>query len=213
MTFRNSKKGLQIHGSHRVERPEYYCYIHQEEAMIYISLLRGINVSGQKKIKMADLKSLYVAHGFDKVVTYIQSGNVIFESKGRRSRESIRKSIENFIQEKYGFHVPVGIRTNKELENTLNNCPYEEAKVEEYGTRILVTFLQSAPPVERQKLLNEYVKPPEKLTIIGSEVYLYCPDGYGKSKLTNVFLENKLGIPATTRNWKSVKKLHELSTH
>lgn len=180
--------------------------------MIYISLLRGINVSGQKKIKMAELKTLYEAHGFHSVVTYIQSGNVIFESEARQGRESIRKSIESFIQEKYGFQVPVDIRTNKELENIRRNVPYPEADKEENGTKILVTFLQTVPLPEKRKLLCNYVSAAEKLTVVGSEVYLYCPNGYGGSKLNNSFLEKKLGVSATTRNWKSVKKLCELST-
>ena len=180
--------------------------------MKYISILRGINVSGQKKIKMADLKALYEAQGFENVTTYIQSGNVIFES-ARANKEDSKRIIEKAIEEKYGFHVPVDIRTNQELEAVVKNCPYEEANVEENGTNILVTFLQSIPPSQKKNLLLEYVKPPERLTIQGKEVYLYCPNGYGRSKLTNVFIENKLGISATTRNWKSVKKLYELSLH
>ena len=180
--------------------------------MKYISILRGINVSGQKKIKMADLKALYEAQGFENVTTYIQSGNVIFES-ARANKEDSKRIIEKAIEEKCGFHVPVDIRTNQELEAVVKNCPYEEANVEENGTKILVTFLQSIPPSQKKNLLLEYVKPPERLTIQGKEVYLYCPNGYGRSKLTNVFIENKLGISATTRNWKSVKKLYELSLH
>ena len=104
------------------------------------------------------------------------------------------------------------IRTKTELENILSNCPYEETDKEENGSKILVTFLQSAPSAENQKTLREFVKPPEKPAVLGSEIYLYCPNGYGKSKLTNGFLEKKLGVSATTKNWKSVKKLHELST-
>ena len=180
--------------------------------MKYISILRGINVSGQKKIKMADLKALYEAQGFESVTTYIQSGNVIFESKST-NKADLRKVIEKAIEEKYSFYVPVDIRTHQELKEIVNNCPYEEAKAEENGTKILVTFLQSTPEKENQEWLLEYVKPPERLTIQNCEVYLYCPNGYGKSKLTNTFLESKLGVSATTRNWKSVKTLHELSGH
>jgi len=178
----------------------------------YISILRGINVSGQKKIKMADLKALYEAQGFKDVSTYIQSGNIIFEAIDT-DKENLKEILEKVIEEKYEFHVPVDIRTNKELKRVVENCPYEEAKVEENGTKVLVTFLQSVPSNQKQELLLGYVKSPERLTVQGSEVYLYCPNGYGKSKLTNTFIENKLGISATTRNWKSVKKLYELSMH
>jgi uncharacterized protein (DUF1697 family) len=106
----------------------------------------------------------------------------------------------------------VDIRTHHEIELIIKNCPYEEAKSEENGTKILVTFLRHTPSIQKQELLLEHVRPPEKLIIQGSEVYLYCPNGYGTSKLTNTFLEKKLGVSATTRNWKSVKKLYELSS-
>jgi len=176
----------------------------------YVSILRGINVSGQKKMKMADLKALYEELGFEHVVTYIQSGNVIFTATAT-DKECLRKAIEKAIEEKYTFHVPVDIRTSQALVEVVDACPYEEAAVEDNATKVLVTFLQSIPSRQKQALLSSYVKSPERLIIQGSEVYLYCPNGYGKSKLTNTFLENKLGVLATTRNWKSVKKLAELS--
>ncbi|RLL51168.1 DUF1697 domain-containing protein [Mariprofundus sp. EBB-1] len=178
--------------------------------MKYISILRGINVSGQKKVLMADLKKLYHSLGFEDVTTYIQSGNVIFQSSGI-DKNDIKDTIEQAITAKYGFHVPVIIRTEQELIEVFDNCPYEEAKIETNGTKIFVTFLQSEPSRENQETLQQYVKAPEKLTIHGSEVYLYCPNGYGKSKLSNTFLENKLAVSATTRNWKSIIKLCELS--
>ena len=159
---------------------------------------------------MADLSALYEAQGFENVTTYIQSGNVIFESN-RADKAELKKAIEKAIEDEYNFYVPVDIRTHRELKSILDKCPYEEKKREENDTKILVTFLQSAPPRQKQELLVQHVKPPERLTIKGSVVYLYCPNGYGKSKLSNTLLENKLGTTATTRNWKSVKKLYELS--
>lgn len=179
--------------------------------MKYISILRGINVSGQKKIKMTDLKILYEKQGFEDVITYIQSGNVIFESKTKLTIETLKKIIEKAIETKYTFQVPVDIRTNQELKQIIEKYPYEEVKKEDNETKVLVTFLQSTPLDEKVESLLEYVKSPEKLIIQGKEVYLYCPNGYGRSKLTNTFIEKKLGVSATTRNWKSVKKLYELS--
>lgn len=159
---------------------------------------------------MADLKSLYENIGFEEVTTYIQSGNVIFESK-KIKKTDLKSTIEKVIEKKYKFHVPVEIRTSKELKTIIENCPYEEAMIEDNGTKILVTFLQTLPSTKKIKILTEYVKAPEKLTVQGREVYLYCPNGYGRSKLTTTFLENKLAVSATTRNWKTVRKLHELS--
>jgi len=178
--------------------------------MKYISILRGINVSGKKKIKMTDLKALYEAEGFTEVTTYIQSGNVIFDS-GKQDRMKLITIIEKAIEKKYQFHVPVDLRTHQELESVINQCPFEEAKQEENGTKILVTFLKKSPSKENIKDLLEKVKSPEQLQVSNNNVYLYCPNGYGKSKLTNNLIEKKLKTSATTRNWKSIKKLHELS--
>ena len=176
--------------------------------MRYISLLRGINVSGQKKILMKDLKALYEKIGFVKVVTYIQSGNVIFDSDG--SVEDMIVKIQNAITKQYGFVVPVQVREVKHFESIIKACPFSELDLVEEGTRVMVTFLADIPSKDNVVKLMAYVKEPERLVLIGQEVYLHCPNGYGTSKLNNNFLEKKLGVRATTRNWKSVLKLWEL---
>ncbi len=178
--------------------------------MKYISILRGINVSGQKNIKMGDLKSLYESLDFQNVMTYIQSGNVIFDAS-KNNKNDLKTKLEEAIEEKYNFHVPVEIRTNREIGDILNNCPFSSVDLLEYDTKVLVTFLSSKPSAVRASDIQKYVIAPEKLVLRGKEVYLYCPNGYGKSKLSNIFLEHKLEVEATTRNWKSVHKLYELS--
>jgi len=179
--------------------------------MRYISILRGINVSGQKKIKMADLTSLYELLSFRKVVTYIQSGNVIFDAE-TKDKSELKSRIEKTIEARYKFHVPVEIRTNGEIENIIKNSPFGTIDLVENGTKVLVTFLSSKPADVKVSDIQKYVAAPEKLLVKGKEVYLYCPNGYGKSKLSNTFLERKLGVEATTRNWKTVHKLYELSS-
>jgi len=178
--------------------------------MKYISILRGINVSGQKKIKMLELKLLYESLGFQNVVTYIQSGNVIFDAK-EKNKTDLKTNIEDAIDKKYKFHVPVEIRTKREFENIIKNSPFGSVDLVEEGTKVLVTFLCAKPNKNKVSNILKYVVSPEKLVVKGKEVYLYCPNGYGKSKLSNTFLEKKLGVEATTRNWKSVLKLFELS--
>lgn len=178
--------------------------------MKYASVLRGINISGQKKIKMADLKSLYESLGFQNVVTYIQSGNVIFDTNSKDKSE-LKAKIEKVIEEEYKFHVPVEIRTHREIADIIDNNPLDPVDPQKNGTKVLVTFLSSQPTDARVSDLQHHVAAPEQLFVMGKEVYLYCPNGYGKSKLSNTFLEKKLGVGATTRNWKSVLKLYELS--
>ncbi len=178
--------------------------------MRYISLLRGINVSGQKKIKMADLKSMYESLGFKNVITYIQSGNVIFDAESLNSGE-LKIKIEKAIERKYIFHVPIEIRTVSEFGNIIKNCPFGPVDPAEEGAKLLVTFFSSPPSGIRVSDIQSYADASEKLIVSNKEAYLYCPNGYGKTKLSNAFLEKKLGVAATTRNWKSVHKLYELS--
>jgi len=179
--------------------------------MKYISILRGINVSGQKKILMSDLKALYIDLGYENVVTYIQSGNVIFDSKEKK-KFKLKNQIESSIKDKYKFHVPVEIRTKLEMSKIIKNCPFGSIDIIENTTKVLLTFLSAVPSKNNINEIQNYVKLPEKLVVTGKEAYLHCPNGYGKSKLSNNFLEKKLGVSATTRNWKSVLKLYELST-
>ena len=165
----------------------------------YISMLRGINVSGQKKVKMDDLRAIYESLGFHNVITYIQSGNVIFECQNTNKTE-LKEKIEKSIEEKFEFQVPVEIRTERELENILNNSPFGPIDLADEGTKYLVTFLSAIPSKSKVSEIQQFTAATEKLFIHGHEVYLYCPNGYGKSKLSNNFLEKKLGIEATTRN-------------
>ena len=175
-----------------------------------ISILRGINISGQKKIIMLELKLLYESLGFKNVSTYIQSGNVIFDAADN-NESGLKSKIEDAINKKYKFHVPVEIRTKQEFADIINNCPFGPINLDKDGTKVLVTFLCSKPDMTTISNINKYVVLPEKLVIKDREVYLYCPNGYGKSKLSNNFLERKLGVVATTRNWKSVQKLYDLT--
>jgi len=175
----------------------------------FVSLLRGINVSGQKIIKMDDLRTLFESLGFKNVITYIQSGNVIFESSLQSKRE-IKEKTENGIEDRYGFHVHTEIRTEKELEDILINKPFDHMDREENGTKFSVSFLSSAPLKSKVSKIQKYVSAPEKIFINGREAYFHCPNGFGRSKLTTAFLEKKLDVKATARNWKTVNRLFEL---
>lgn len=175
----------------------------------YISILRGINVSGQKKIIMKDLKVLYEKTGFEDVVTYIQSGNVLFNAAKSLSEIEIIKLIEEAILDIYQFHVPVILRTVEDLERVVGENPFltEEADIE----RLYVSFLAEKPSENALENLKKYDFPPEKYMVKGRTVYISCPNGYGNTKLSNNFFESKLKVLATTRNWKTTNKLIEIS--
>lgn len=178
---------------------------------IYISILRGINVSGQKKIIMNDLKVLYEGLGLSNIITYIQSGNVVFVSPVDSITE-IKCKIEKAIKDKYGFDVPVDVRTADAYKAIIENCPFEDIDVEKDGTKILVTFLSKAPSADKIAVAQNYASKSEAMVLNDTVLYLHCPDGYGRTKLSNAFLERKLGVSATTRNWKTILKLRALGS-
>ena len=179
--------------------------------MRYVSLLRGINVSGQKKIRMADLECLYESLGFRNVTSYIQSGNVVFDT-AKSDRERVRHNIERAIEKSHGFRVPVLLRTADEMVGIVSSLPFTSVEANRIGSSVLVTFFSQKPSNDQYAELHRYAVPPEELLLRGQEAYLYCPNGYGKTKLSNAFLERKLGLSASTRNWKTVRRLSEMAS-
>ena len=174
----------------------------------YVTILRGINVSGQKKIRMADLSKLYESLGLTNVRTYIQSGNVVFESIQGKPDKLVR-DIEHAIQEKYGFDVPVLVRTRAELGAAIRANPFlKVAGID--ASRLHLTFLEQAPKKSVVQKFDPGSLGQDRYLIKDANVYLYCPDGYGKTRLSNTFLEKQLGVRATTRNWKTVSVLNDL---
>lgn len=174
----------------------------------FIAILRGINVSGAKPIKMDDLRKTFKSLGFEKVTTYIQSGNVVFTATESPASVLARK-IEDKISKDYGFDVPVIVLTYKELQNLFFNNPLND------GTRetefLHITVLSELPDDYNLKEIELKKQGNEEIVILERFVYLYCPHGYGKTKLNNNFLESKLKVAATTRNWKTAGELLKIA--
>ena len=175
----------------------------------YLSILRGINVGGHKKILMKDLKALYETLGFCEVSSYIQSGNILFKSD-EENTQIIRENIERAIVSQYGFDVPVLIRTSEQIEKILEHQTFKDLDVESEGALRMITFLGDTPSSSALELLKPYLKEDEFFEIKGCELYAYFPNGYRNTKLTNNLIEKKLQTSATTRNYKTMLKLHEL---
>jgi uncharacterized protein (DUF1697 family) len=173
-----------------------------------LTILRGINVGGKKLIPMAELKVLYTELGFKNVNTYIQSGNVVFETDNADIAE-IKNLIESKIAENYNFNVPVIIRTAQEIEAVLKDNPFLKQMYIEKD-RLHITFLAEMPAPEHVEKMSDQKFHPERFIVHKQEVYLYCPHGYGNTKLNNNYFESKLKVTATTRNWKTVNKLAEM---
>jgi len=173
----------------------------------YISLLRGINVSGKNSIKMVDLQKRYEALGFENVVTYIQSGNVVFESKEKES-QILTTKIKESIAQNFGFNVPVLIREKHGMQNIIKNNPFENRDT----SKIYVTLFSEPVPEFIEEEILKVKDDAEEYFISDSEIFLFCGNGYGRTKLSNNFLEKKSKITATTRNWKTLNKLLEIAS-
>jgi uncharacterized protein (DUF1697 family) len=176
----------------------------------FISILRGINVSGQKKILMADLKSLYESLKLGDATTYIQSGNVSFKANEKLSDIQLAEKIEKAIYKKYSFEVPVIIRNESELKKIVSSNPFLKEKDIDIQ-KLHVTFLSEIPGKAEIKGIAEVDYSPDQFVILGKEVFLHIPVSYGETKLSNNFFEKKLKVKATTRNWKTVNKLLEMA--
>ena len=177
--------------------------------MTYIAMLRGINVGRGKMVKMERLRTLFAGLGFGEVKTYVQSGNVVFQSE-RKSPAELTRTIEAKIQRDFGFIVPVLIKTSKELAQIVRANPLLRVKGIDVS-KLHVTFLSDAPPKTATKVLEDLATTRERFRILNREIYLYCPDGYGNSKLTNNTIEKKFSLVATTRNWRTVSALLEMA--
>ncbi|MEM6630882.1 MAG: DUF1697 domain-containing protein [Bacteroidota bacterium] len=174
----------------------------------YIALLRGINVSGQKKIKMAELRQQLGELGLEGLQTYIQSGNLVFSSVESDSLV-LAESIKHKIQEDYGFEVPTQVWGKGLWEQIFTQNPFLPDKSEEIA-KLHVTLLAEIPTAEQLSVVSQVHFPPDEFICKDQAIYLYCPNGYGRTKLTNTFWERKLKVAATTRNWKTMTKLREM---
>jgi len=170
----------------------------------FIALLRGINVSGQKKIKMADLRKLLEQLGLQEVQTYIQSGNIVFRSA--LSAAALRQKITEAIADQYGFDVPVQVISADQWLEWADQNPYLPEQEEDLKL-LHLTVLESDPG----PLGPFSFETTDQFQQHSRLIYLYCPNGYGRSKLTNNFWERKAKCAATTRNWKTVRKLAEMA--
>ena len=168
----------------------------------YITLLRGINVSGKNIIKMVQLKQMFEDIGFTDVVTYIQSGNIVFSSK-ESDISTLESSISGAIKSAFSFEVPVMVLQPNTLEHILNSNPFKTEDI----TKLHITLLSKKADISQIESIDFSKYGEDKCFIKERAVYLLCPNGYGNTKLTNAFFEKKLECTATTRNLKTWMEL------
>ncbi len=175
---------------------------------VYIALLRGINVGGHKKIIMADLKNHFEHWGFRDVKTYIQSGNIVFNSE-ETMVESMEQQISSGIQDIYGFKIPTWVGERSYLKQIAEKNPYRDAS--EAAQKVYFVFMTSTPRADLLSDLQAIKSENEEFTLAGHCIYLHCKNGYGNAKFNNNFFERVLKVETTARNFRTVNKLLALS--
>ena len=170
-----------------------------------IALFRGINVGGRNILPMQELKSVLESHGLEEVSTYIQSGNVVF--RAGESKDSLAESIRDTLDARFGFRPELMLLTQAELDEAISGNPFPEGDAE--PKTVHLTFLAEIPSDPALDALEAVRTPSERFALCGQVFYLHAPGGIGRSKLA-AKVERALGVPCTSRNWRTVKKLQEM---
>lgn len=176
---------------------------------IFIAILRGINVSGHRLIKMDALRTLIESLGCNDVSTYIQSGNIVFKSK-ENDCQRLAACISEGIKKTFGFDVEVLVLSQNDLMTIINKNPFPEETRNNPGA-IYISYLFNNPGEVDLAKIEESKQQDEQLRYLDNVLFLYCPGGYGNTKISNTFLEKKLKVTASTRNWKTSLKLQEMA--
>ena len=176
----------------------------------YISFLRSVNMAGHNLIKMTELAKLFIDQGFGDAKTYIQSGNVIFTNDGEESASSLSKKLEEAILKKFNLPISVMTREKTDLWNLSACNPY----LLEPGfdpSKMAVIFLHETPLDLQIQKVSDVNFPPDKFRIIGDEIFIYCPNGFARTKLYTGFFERKMNVIGTARNWKTITTILNLT--
>ena len=176
---------------------------------VYIAMLRGINVGGHNKVLMADLRTCLSEQGFSNVATYIQSGNVVFQAK-RMSPIKLGEQIEGILQERFGFPIPVIIRSSTDMAKQLATNPFLKKK-NGNPDHFYFVFADKKPKASLVESIEAPPGIPESFEIVDQVIYLLCPVGTARSKLTIQFFEKNLGVRCTARNMKTVNTLKKMA--
>ncbi len=176
---------------------------------ILISMLRGVNLGPHNRVRMDDLRALYESLKFENPRSYVQSGNVVFRTKEKNS-PTLAKKIQTAIAKKCGCSPEVILRTTEEMRKAVAANPFPDQTKTEPG-KVLVTFLVAEPPAGAESPLEKFKDFPEKIHLSGRELYIYFPNGAGRSKVPWSAIEKLLNVTGTARNWTSVLALLDIA--
>ena len=167
-------------------------------------------MTGHNKIRMDDLLTLFKESGFNDSETFIQSGNVIFSYNDKEQEKDLINRIESGIRLKFGYEIAAFIRTSEEIKEIVKRNPFLSEKKFD-PSRSAVIFLHEKPGEAQTEKVKNVDYPPDKFSIIGREIFIYCPNGFGRTKLYTNFFENKMKVKGTARNWNTILKIMEMA--
>ena len=170
-------------------------------------MLRGINLGAKRRVSMADLRTLLIDAGYDGVRTYVQSGNVVLGAAPAAA--TVQRDLTALISGRFGFDVPVIVRSRAQLAKVVAEDPFGDAVTE--PKLYQVSFLDQVLPAAAKQRLQDAGTETERIVVRGRHIYTWHPDGIGRSKLATALAGSKLGVTATARNWKTVLALLEMS--
>lgn len=179
------------------------------ESTRFVALLRGLNVGGKNRLAMTDLAGAFTACGCSNVSTFIQSGNVIFDASSA-VYDALRSDVPARISKLHGLAAPVVLRSHDELARVPTENPFADRPLDDKLFNVL--FLADAPTAAAAKSLDPARSPGDEYRLVGREIYLWLPGGVARSKLTNAYFDRALGTITTGRNWRTIRKLIELSS-
>jgi uncharacterized protein (DUF1697 family) len=174
---------------------------------MYAALLRGINLGARNKVGMQGLRTILEDDlGYEDVVTYIQSGNVVLKTGDKAA--AVATAVNKAIKKEFGFDIAVFVRTKAQMKKVVDGNPFLKAGKD--ADKVHVMFLDAKPAAAKVKALTGKDFGADEIAVVGTEAYLHCPNGYGRTKLGNTFVEKQLDVAGTTRNWRTTQKMLEL---
>ena len=173
----------------------------------HVVLLRAVNLGSRNKVAMPKLRDALSAAGYDDVITYVASGNVVLSSS--QSAAAVATGVRDVIAAEFGLDIAVLVRSAAQLRAVVKGNPWPEAAAE--PTKLVVAFLDAKPPKGALADVDAAAYEPERFALSGSELYLWYRNGQARTKLSAGFFEKALKVPATARNWNTVTKLVELA--
>ncbi len=175
----------------------------------HVALLRGINL-GNNRIPMKRLAAMFEEAGCSDVRTYIASGNVVFSATPALAR-SLPRAISTAIRNELDFEPPIVLRTAAEMSAIVEANPFTGADADADDKKLHVVFLADAPTADAVARLDPERSPPDEFVVNGSEIYLFCPEGLARTKLSNPWFDKTLDTVSTMRNWRTTRKLREMA--